>query len=112
MSRLSALLENAHAAVEGGHLGEVTDLNTAFHAALGEASGNAYLSLVIGPMLRRAQWVFLQTARSRAPHSWQEHVSLYEAVAAGDEEAAEALAVAHVAAARRSYLASMAERDG
>lgn len=105
IARLSALLDSARGAVDGGQLDDVADFNTAFHAALGEASGNAYLNLVIGPMLRRAQWVFLQTARSRAPHSWQEHVSLYEAVAAGDEEAAEALAVAHVAAARRSYLA-------
>ena len=109
ISRLGALLDNARAAVDNGHLGDVADLNTAFHAAVGEASGNAYLTLVIGPMLRRAQWVFLQTVRSRAPHSWQEHVGLYEAIAAGDEEAAEALAVAHVAAARRSYLSSVAD---
>lgn len=110
VSRLSLLLDSARAAVDGGKLDAVADLNTGFHAAVAEAAGNAYLNLVIEPMLRRAQWVFLQTARSRAPHSWQEHVGLYEAIAAGDEEAAEALAVAHVAAARRSYLASMAEQ--
>ena len=105
VSRLGLLLDSARAAVDGGELDAVADLNTAFHAAVAEAAGNAYLNLVVEPMLRRAQWVFLQTAQARAPHSWQEHVGLYEAIAAGDEAAAEALAVAHVAAARRSYLA-------
>ena len=74
---------------------------------MAETAGNAYLNLVVGPMLRRAQWVFPQTAWHRAPHSWTEHLSLYEAIAAGDEAEAEARAVAHVAAARRSYLAAL-----
>jgi DNA-binding GntR family transcriptional regulator len=87
----------------------VADLNTAFHAAVAETAGNAYLSLVVGPMLRRAQWVFQQTAKHRAPHSWTEHLSLYEAIAEGDEYEAEARAVAHVEAARRSYLKALAE---
>jgi DNA-binding GntR family transcriptional regulator len=64
---------------------------------------------VVGPMLRRAQWVFQQTAKHRAPHSWTEHLSLYQAIAEGDEAEAEARAVAHVEAARRSYLAALAD---
>jgi DNA-binding GntR family transcriptional regulator len=110
LSRLNALLETACTAVDGGDLDGVADLNTAFHVAVAQAAGNAYLNLVVGPMLRRAQWVFLQTARFRASHSWQEHHGLYAAIAAGDEDAAEAHAVAHVAAARRSYLAGLLER--
>jgi DNA-binding GntR family transcriptional regulator len=74
-----------------------------------ETAGNAYLSLVVGPMLRRAQWVFQQTASHRAPHSWTEHLGLYEAIAEGDEGKAEARAVAHVEAARRSYLSALAK---
>lgn len=111
VSRLNALLDSARTAVDDGKLDSVADLNTAFHAAVAEAAGNAYLNLVVGPMLRRAQWVFLQTARFRASHSWREHLSLYAAIAAGDEDEAEAQAVAHVAAARRSYLASLADPD-
>ncbi|MGH3389341.1 MAG: FCD domain-containing protein, partial [Actinomadura sp.] len=102
---LREVLDSARTAVGDGRLDEVADLNTAFHTAVAEAAGNAYLKLVIGPMLRRAQWIFQQTALARAPHSWAEHLSLYEAIAAGDEAEAEARAVAHVAAARRSFLA-------
>ena len=97
---------------DGGRLGDVADLNTAFHAAVADLAGNAYLSLVVGPMLRRAQWLFQQTAKHRAPHSWTEHLSLYEAIAEGDEREAEARAVTHVEAARRSYLAALADTDG
>jgi DNA-binding GntR family transcriptional regulator len=106
---LRKVLDSARVAVDEGRLDQVADLNTAFHAAVAETAGNAYLNLVVGPMLRRAQWVFQQTARHRAPHSWTEHLGLYEAIAAGDEREAEARAVAHVAAARRSYLAAISE---
>jgi DNA-binding GntR family transcriptional regulator len=107
--RLRGVLDAARLAVDEGRIDEVADLNTAFHAAVAELAGNAYLNLVVGPMLRRAQWVFQQTARHRAPHSWTEHLALYEAIAAGDEREAETRAVAHVEAARRSYLAALAK---
>ncbi|MFG1702351.1 GntR family transcriptional regulator [Nonomuraea sp. M3C6] len=105
--RLRRVLEQAKEAVDNGRLEEVADLNTAFHLAVGDAAGNSYLSLMMKPMLQRAQWVFSQTAAARGPHSWTEHLSLCEAIAAGDEAEAEARAVAHVAAARRSFLAAI-----
>ncbi|MEV4754971.1 GntR family transcriptional regulator [Micromonospora sp. NPDC049559] len=107
IQKLRDLLARSRAAVEGGDLLTVADLNTEFHTAVAEAAGNAYLNLVAGPMLRRAQWVFLQTAGARAPHSWTEHVGLLVAITDGDESAAEQHAVAHVEAARRSYLSAL-----
>lgn len=106
--RLRRVLESAKEAVEQDRLDDVADLNTAFHLAVGEAAGNSYLNLMMTPMLQRAQWVFSQTAAARGPHSWSEHLSLYEAIAAGDEDEAQARAVAHVAAARRSFLSAVA----
>jgi DNA-binding GntR family transcriptional regulator len=105
--RLRTLLARSRSAVDTGDLLAVADMNTDFHTAVAEAAGNAYLNLVVEPMLRRAQWVFLQTAHSRAPHSWTEHVGLLDAITAGDEAAAEQHAVAHVEAARRSYLSAL-----
>ncbi|MFC4115772.1 GntR family transcriptional regulator [Nonomuraea zeae] len=110
VERLRRLLDQAREAVDAGRLAEVADLNTAFHLAVGEATGNAYLALMMKPMLQRAQWIFSQTAAARGPHSWQEHLSLCEAIAAGDEDEAQARAVAHVAAARRSFLAAAGRR--
>jgi len=111
VERLRSLLERAKAAVATGDLAGVADLNTEFHAAVADAAGNAYLNLVMEPMLRRSQWVFRQTADARGPHSWTEHVGLLEAIASGDEAAAEEHAVAHVAAARESYLSAVASSD-
>ncbi|MEV4806716.1 GntR family transcriptional regulator [Nonomuraea sp. NPDC049421] len=110
VARLRHVLEQAKAAVDSGSLEEVADLNTAFHLAVGEAAGNSYLALMMTPMLQRAQWVFSQTAAVRGPHSWQEHLSLCEAIEAGDEDEAQARAVAHVAAARRSFLAAASRK--
>ncbi|TDD44818.1 GntR family transcriptional regulator [Nonomuraea terrae] len=102
---LRTVLEQAGEAVADGRLEQVAALNTAFHLGIGEAAGNSYLTLMMKPMVQRAQWIFSRTAAARAPHSWTEHLSLYEAIAAGDEDDAQARAVAHVAAARRSFLA-------
>ncbi|MEO3872305.1 GntR family transcriptional regulator [Nonomuraea sp. B12E4] len=105
--RLRQLLDQAREAVDSGRLEEVAEFNTAFHLAVGEAAGNSYLSLMMQPMLQRAQWIFSQTAAARGAHSWTEHLSLCEAIVAGDEDEAQARAVAHVAAARRSFLAAV-----
>ncbi|MGA8115811.1 MAG: GntR family transcriptional regulator [Actinocatenispora sp.] len=110
-TRLRALLDEQRGAVDHSAVGTVAELNTRFHTAVAVASGNEHLHLLVGPLLHRAQWVFLQTAYTRAGDSLVEHEGIYEAIAAGDEESAEALAVAHVAAARRSYLAHIAGED-
>ncbi|MEV4369009.1 GntR family transcriptional regulator [Nonomuraea sp. NPDC049637] len=107
VARLRRVLDAAKEAVEAGRPAEVAELNTAFHLAVGQAAGNSYLNLMMKPMVLRAQWVFSQTAAVRGPHSWTEHLSLCEAIAAGDEDEAQARAVAHVAAARRSFLAAV-----
>ncbi|YCK41341.1 GntR family transcriptional regulator [Actinomadura sp. ATCC 39365] len=107
VARLRRVLDAAREAVDAGRPAEVAELNTAFHLAVGEAAGNSYLNLMMRPMVLRAQWVFSQTAAARGPHSWTEHLSLCEAIAAGDEDEAQARAVAHVAAARRSFLAAV-----
>src|SRR5262249_42537741 len=106
-AELRQVLDSARVAVDEGRLEEVSDLNTEFHTTVASTAGNGYLNLVVGPMLRRAQWIFHHTARHRATHSWTEHLALYEAIATGDEEEAERRALAHVAAARRSYLAAV-----
>ncbi|MBM0226733.1 FCD domain-containing protein [Micromonospora sp. ATA51] len=87
----------------------MASLNTAFHVTVAQAAGNAYLELVAAPVLQRAQWVFLRTAAKRAPHSWREHAAVLEAITSGDEDAAEAAARSHVAAAQESFLAAIAK---
>lgn len=103
VGELRLILGRSQAATEAGELDLLADLNTAFHCAVVALGGNGYLSSITEPMVRRAQWVFRHGAATRAPHSWSEHRDLLEAVASGDEGAAEAEARRHVAAARRSF---------
>lgn len=104
-ARLREVLEQARAATEAGDLDRVAELNSAFHSRVVEVGGNEYLGMLVAPMARRVQWVFRASVAQRGPHSWSEHEGLVAAIAQGDADHAEALAVAHVRAARASYLA-------
>ena len=101
--RLRDVLQRARRATDEGELDQLAACNTAFHSLVVELSGNDYLALLVAPMALRVQWVFRTSAASRAPHSWTEHEELLRAIAAGDEDYAEAVARSHVAAARASY---------
>ena len=105
LDRLRAVLAKARDATDVGELDVLAACNTEFHSLVVELSGNDYLGLLVAPMARRVQWVFRTSAATRAPHSWTEHEELLRAIAAGDEDYAEAVARSHVAAARASYRA-------
>jgi DNA-binding GntR family transcriptional regulator len=100
---LDDLLAKAAEATRAGDLDEVARLNTEFHAGIARAGSNAYLTMIVGPMLQRSQWVFLRTAAARLPHSLHEHIEIMAAIRSGDEDVAERRARAHVDAARRSF---------
>jgi len=103
VARLREVLELARRATDAAELDLLAEYNTDFHSRVVELSGNDYLGLIVAPMARRVQWVFRSSAATRAPHSWTEHEELLRAIASGDEDYAEAVARAHVAAARASY---------
>lgn len=103
VSGLRRTLDRAREATEAREFDVVAACNTEFHQTVVDIAGNHYLSLLVAPMARRIQWVFRVSAATRAPHSWTEHEELMNAIADGDEEYAEAVARAHVAAARASY---------
>lgn len=101
--RMQDVLDRARQATEAGELDLLATLNTEFHQEVVRAGSNDYLSLLVAPMVRRAQWVFRVGAGQRGAQSWTEHEGLLRAITDGDEESAAVLASAHVAAARASY---------
>lgn len=103
LERLRGVLHRAREATDAQDLDLLASYNTDFHSLVVQLSGNDYLRLLVAPMARRVQWVFRTSAATRAPHSWTEHEELLRAIADGDEEYADAVARAHVAAARASY---------
>jgi DNA-binding GntR family transcriptional regulator len=90
---------------------ELAALNTRFHATVSALSGNGLLAGIMESLHGRLQWVYRQSAEVRAPYSLAEHEALAAAIRAGDVEAADAAARAHVLAARRSALALTGAAD-
>jgi DNA-binding GntR family transcriptional regulator len=93
-------------------MADLAALNTQFHAAICALSGNALLTGLMESLHGRLQWVYRQSAETRAANSWAEHEELSAAIRAGDAEAAALAARTHVLAARESALKLAAERAG
>ncbi|MEU6843546.1 GntR family transcriptional regulator [Streptomyces sp. NPDC046716] len=106
---LAQLLKRTRRASGAGRLRDVVNLNADFHQAVAEASGNPVLIDLMAPLDSRLRRLFhLTSAPDDAGPMCGEHERLYEAIGAGDEEAARALARAHVAGTRAAALALLA----
>jgi DNA-binding GntR family transcriptional regulator len=101
---LDTLLATAATASDEHRIDELAELNTRFHAAICELSGNTLLRTIMEALHGRLQWVYRQSVQTRAPHSWAEHADLVAAIRAADEKRATDAARAHVLAARTSAL--------
>ncbi len=104
VARLRALLAEANAATDAEDFARVAELNSALHVAVIDISGNRWLASLSSAMYHHVHWVFRVGAAQRAPHSWEEHIRLVDAIAAGDAEAAVAAANAHIEAAAAAAL--------
>lgn len=101
---LRGLLDDARAATDHAEFSRLAELNSALHLRVIEISGNRWLASIASALYLHVQWVFRIGAAHRAPHSWVEHIRLVDAIEAGDADAAEAAAMAHVDAASAAAL--------
>jgi DNA-binding GntR family transcriptional regulator len=99
VTTLRAILEQARLATERQDLRRVAELNSALHLHILEISGNPWLASIAKALYLHVQWVFQMTANVRAPHSWDEHTNLIDAIESGDGDLAESVALSHVGAA-------------
>ncbi|SNT50521.1 DNA-binding transcriptional regulator, GntR family [Asanoa hainanensis] len=99
VTSLRGVLEQARQATENQNLRRVAELNSALHLQILEISGNPWLASIAKALYLHVQWVFQLTAEVRAPHSWDEHIKLVDAISSGDGDLAESVALAHVGAA-------------
>lgn len=81
-------------------------LNTAFHHCLGDAAGNTLLADTIARMRYVIQWVYAHSIVERGQESWKEHADIVDAIDRQDGTVARLLAGAHIAEARKAYLAA------
>lgn len=104
LAHLREIVEAGRAATDEGRLADVPPLNTAFHTALCDASGNPELTTIMRPLRDRIQWMYAARVRDRAPASWSEHETIVEAIARGGEATARRLAEEHIARAKEAFL--------
>ena len=104
IATLRRLVEEANAAAKAEDFDLVAELNSAFHRAVIEVSGNRWLHSISAAMYHHVHWVFRVGAAQRAPHSSEEHMRLVEAIEAGDAAAASTAARLHVEAAAKAAL--------
>lgn len=102
VTTLRATLEQARLATEHHDLRRVAELNSSLHLQILEISGNPWLSSIAKALYLHVQWVFQMTVQVRAPHSWDEHIKLVDAIGSGDGELAEVVALSHVGAASKA----------
>jgi DNA-binding GntR family transcriptional regulator len=101
---LRTLIDEAATASAAGDFDRVAELNSAFHRAVIELSGNRWLHSISAAMYHHVHWVFRIGVAKRAPHSAEEHVRLVDAIEARDGEAASTAARLHVEAAAQAAL--------
>jgi len=100
----AALVKLLNKAKTTRRMADIAALNTRFHATICTLSGNRLLTGFMESLHGRLQWVYRQSAETRAADSWAEHEELAAAILAGDAEAARQATRTHVLAARASAL--------
>lgn len=106
--QLDAMEENLRQyrqAIDRNDRPAATQLDTAFHALIGESCHNRYLQAAYRQLLRQARFYLIRLV----PHqnvtlNWKRHMAIFQAIAAHDEAAATAAVREHMTDAMRTAL--------
>lgn len=86
---------------------EQADANCTIHLALVAAAGNELMDSLMRAVGGRMTWLFLLTSGRDLHQQKDEHAAILDALRAGNERLAEALAFAHIEAGREPTLATL-----
>jgi DNA-binding GntR family transcriptional regulator len=102
IEQMRAIMARVEASADRTGPDELASMHTTLHALIFEMTGNAYLTGIAVPMVRRGQWLLRQAAAVRDPSAWSEHHGLIDAIESGDADLAEVVARHHVLSVRSS----------
>lgn len=93
---LVAALESAQKVIQGGDSYKIAEASARFHAAIVLLAGNDLMVTLMRSVSERAVWLFYLTSQLDPDEALHDHVHLTEAIRAGNERLAEALAYTHI----------------
>ncbi len=96
IARLQKILEEGQRLEGTEDATKIVSMNSRFHEALANISGNSVLQDMIRQLRDRTGLIFASVSRVRVRENWQEHATILRAVIDGDAELAALLAARHV----------------
>lgn len=96
VAKLQNILAKGAQLTEDDDLDRMSELNVAFHEALGHIAANSILQEIVRSLRERTALLFMPGNRHRIRENWIEHAGILRAVIDGDAELAGLLASRHV----------------
>lgn len=109
MASLDAALSAAHHVVEERDSYAIAQASAAYHEAVVVSAANELMLKMMRTISGRVTWLFYLTSGLPAQDAYDEHVSLRDAIASGNERVAESVAYAHIERDREPSFAAMDE---
>jgi DNA-binding GntR family transcriptional regulator len=103
-ARLDRLVAAGLGGLDDPDRADLPPLNTEFHLALAEFSGNASLLALFRQIAAKIEWLYAMDVQVRGEHSWDEHAEIAAAVQAGKAAVAGRLMKRHVRNSLEGYL--------
>jgi DNA-binding GntR family transcriptional regulator len=103
-ARLDRLVAAGLGGLDDPDRADLPPLNTEFHLALAEFSGNASLLALFRQIAAKIEWLYAMDVQVRGEHSWEEHAEIAAAVQAGKAAVAGRLMKRHVRNSLEGYL--------
>jgi len=86
---------------------EIVRLNSEFHSALAQMSGNRVLESLLARLDKRIRWYFAPVAKVRGPESWKEHIDIVKGIEARDPGEAERVMRLHAELTEKAEFEAM-----
>jgi DNA-binding GntR family transcriptional regulator len=102
---MRVVVQQARLSLKDGDERALYEASAAFHGHIYRLAANRVLTGFVEELDKRIRWYFRPVMRQRAPHAWDEHSEIVDALADGDEKQALELMRAHSERTRRAYLA-------
>ena len=106
---VAAILDAGDAAVSGGRLELLPELNVRFHLGVAALAGSRSLTALLRQLAGKIEWLYAADVDNRGKDSWAEHRRIMAAVDAGDAKRAGELMQGHVHRSGTGYLSRFAD---